>query len=83
MQGEGGLGRGRTWRVSGGRCGEGGEVSASVDACEPQNPANSEEYHRYLQGVLYSTRGAQASKALVTYVVNTQDSQEQASGSLD
>eukprot|EP00976_Prorocentrum_cordatum_P066172 1178200-Prorocentrum_minimum.AAC.9 len=28
-----------------------------VDAREPQNTTKSEEYHRHLQGVLYSTGG--------------------------
>eukprot|EP00976_Prorocentrum_cordatum_P105837 1194338-Prorocentrum_minimum.AAC.3 len=37
----------------------------------------SEEHQRHLQGVWYSTPGAQTSKTLVTNVVNTQDSQEQ------
>eukprot|EP00976_Prorocentrum_cordatum_P013014 260231-Prorocentrum_minimum.AAC.1 len=31
------------------------------------------EYRRCLQGVLYSTRGAQTSKTLVTNIVNTQE----------
>eukprot|EP00976_Prorocentrum_cordatum_P111207 1195327-Prorocentrum_minimum.AAC.7 len=48
------------------------------DAREPENSTKTEESRRHLQGVLYSTRGAQTSKTLVTNVVNTQDSQEQA-----
>eukprot|EP00976_Prorocentrum_cordatum_P075273 1181836-Prorocentrum_minimum.AAC.5 len=55
-----------------------GKYRSSVDAREPQNPTKSEEYQKHLQGVLHSTRGAQPSKTLVTNVVNTQDSQEQA-----
>eukprot|EP00976_Prorocentrum_cordatum_P051769 1045726-Prorocentrum_minimum.AAC.2 len=43
------------------------------DAREPQNPTKSERYRRHLEGktkgVLYSTRGAQSSKKLVTDVV--------------
>eukprot|EP00976_Prorocentrum_cordatum_P003544 69524-Prorocentrum_minimum.AAC.3 len=42
------------------------------------NLTKSEEYQKHLQGVLYSTRGARTSKTLVTNVVNTRDSQEQA-----
>ena len=57
---------------------EEGKYRSSVDAREPQNPTKSEEYQRHLQGALYSTRGAQTSKTLVTNVVNIQDSQEQA-----
>eukprot|EP00959_Pyramimonas_sp_CCMP1952_P090336 1891044-Pyramimonas_sp.AAC.1 len=38
----------------------------------------SEEHQRHLQGVLYSTRWAQLSKTLLTNVVNTRKSEEQA-----
>eukprot|EP00976_Prorocentrum_cordatum_P027847 565331-Prorocentrum_minimum.AAC.1 len=48
----------------------------SASERQPQNTTKSEEYQRQLQGVLYSTRGAQTSKMLVTNVVNIQNSQE-------
>eukprot|EP00959_Pyramimonas_sp_CCMP1952_P003499 73561-Pyramimonas_sp.AAC.1 len=62
----------------GGFAGTKGGFTGTRDARKPQNPAISEEYHGHLQGVLYSTRGPQKSKTLVTNVVNTQDSQERA-----
>eukprot|EP00959_Pyramimonas_sp_CCMP1952_P018691 394827-Pyramimonas_sp.AAC.1 len=48
-------------------CGGGAEGidRSSLDARKPQHPTNSEEYQVYLQGVLYSTRGAQKSKTRV------------------
>eukprot|EP00959_Pyramimonas_sp_CCMP1952_P031244 654875-Pyramimonas_sp.AAC.1 len=55
-----------------GGCGQ-GEYRSSVDAREPQHltkTLKSEEYQKHLQGVLYSTRGSQTSKTLVTNVVN-------------
>eukprot|EP00959_Pyramimonas_sp_CCMP1952_P157399 3291548-Pyramimonas_sp.AAC.1 len=53
-------------------------VKSRLGARKPQYPTKSEEYQGYLQGMLYSTRGAQTSKTLDTNVVNIQDSQEQA-----
>eukprot|EP00976_Prorocentrum_cordatum_P041486 841846-Prorocentrum_minimum.AAC.1 len=53
---------------------------SSLDARKPQNPTKSEEYQGHLQGVMYSTRGAQKSETLVTNVMNIQDSQGSGGG---